>query len=151
MRIRVATLLPVLLLGAPTSTLAAQGSADSNAIRQAALDYIEGWYTGDAERMARAVHSDLAKRIVLTEPGGARSVLRNMDGEQLVRATRAGHGRATPPATRRQEVRILDIFGNAAAVRVAATDWVDYLHVAKVDGAWRIINVLWELRPTPEQ
>jgi hypothetical protein len=28
-------------------------------------------------------------------------------------------------------VRILDIYGNAASVRVQAATWVDYLHVAK--------------------
>ncbi len=32
------------------STLRAQAAADSAAIRATALDYIEGWYTGDAER-----------------------------------------------------------------------------------------------------
>ncbi len=27
-----------------------------------ALDYIEGWYAGDAERMERSLHDDLVKR-----------------------------------------------------------------------------------------
>ena len=36
--------------------------ADSAAIRAAALDYIEGWYTGDGARMRRALHPQLAKR-----------------------------------------------------------------------------------------
>jgi hypothetical protein len=25
-------------------------------------------------------------------------------------------------------------------------DWIDYLHLAKVDGRWVIVNVLWELK-----
>jgi len=37
--------------------------ADKAAIRQTALDYIEGWYEGNSERMERALHPDLAKRI----------------------------------------------------------------------------------------
>jgi Putative lumazine-binding len=28
-----------------------------------------------------------------------------------------------------------------------ATDWIDYLHVAKFNGRWVIVNVLWELKP----
>ncbi|HEX6315687.1 MAG TPA: nuclear transport factor 2 family protein, partial [Gemmatimonadaceae bacterium] len=40
----------------------AQTAADSAAIRAAALDYIEGWYEGNAERMERALHPELAKR-----------------------------------------------------------------------------------------
>ncbi len=44
---------------------------------------------------------------------------------------------------------ILDVFGNAATVRAEARDWIDYLHLGKVDGQWKIINVLWELKPRP--
>ena len=44
------------------------------------------------------------------------------------------------------DVRILDIFGNTASVRVDAGAWVDYLHIVKWNGRWVIINVLWELR-----
>ena len=53
----------------------------------------------------------------------------------------------TPAAQRRTDVRILDIFGNTASVRVDADRWIDYLHIAKWNGRWVIINVLWENRP----
>ena len=36
--------------------------ADHDAIVRAALDYFEGWFDGDAARMERALHPDLAKR-----------------------------------------------------------------------------------------
>ena len=49
-----------------TTTVPAQSAADTAAIRAAALDYIEGWYAGNAGRMERAVHPDLAKRIMNT-------------------------------------------------------------------------------------
>jgi hypothetical protein len=26
-------------------------------------------------------------------------------------------------------------------------DWVDYMHIAKFNGKWVIVNVLWELKP----
>ena len=32
------------------------------AIRTAIMDYVEGWYEGDAERMNRCLHPRLAKR-----------------------------------------------------------------------------------------
>ena len=142
---RIATpLLAVVLLSAAAGT-AAQTTEDSLAIRQAALDYIEGWYEGNAERMARALHPDLAKRIVQPRPDGAR--LRDMTAEQLVEAVRRGGGRMTPADKQRKEVTILDIYGNAASVRVLAADWIDYLHIGKADDRWVIINVLWELTP----
>ena len=60
----------VLLLLVAASPLAAQAAADSADIRATALDYIDGYYTGDAVRMERALHPDLAKRIVMTDPQG---------------------------------------------------------------------------------
>jgi Putative lumazine-binding len=30
-------------------------------------------------------------------------------------------------------------------------DWVDYMQLAKVDGRWVIVNVLWERKPRPNQ
>jgi hypothetical protein len=136
-------LVPVLLLA---GTLDAQTSADSAAIRQAALDYIEAWYEGNAERMERALHPDLAKRIVNVDQRG-RSVLGHQSAMTLVQNTRRGGGKDTPPADRRTGVRILDTFGNTASVRVDADRWIDYLHIAKWNGRWAIINVLWENRP----
>lgn len=132
-----------LVLAAPAG---AQTAADSAGIRQAALDYIEGWYEGNAERMERAVHPDLAKRIINADQRG-RSVLGHQSAMTLVQNTRRGGGKETPAAERRTDVRILDIFGNTASVRVDADRWIDYMHIAKWNGRWVIINVLWENRP----
>jgi hypothetical protein len=124
---------------------AAQGEAA--AIRQTALDYIEGWYEGNAERMERALHPELAKRIVQTNPANGRSSLGQQSAMTLVQNTRSRAGRATPKEQQQKEVTILDVFEGAASVRIVATEWIDYLHVAKFNGRWVIVNVLWELRP----
>ena len=141
---------PVLVIAAAALVLAtpalAQTAADSTAIKATALDYIEGWYQGNAERMERAVHPDLAKRIINQDQRG-RSVLGHQSAMTLVQGTRRGGGKETPPAQVRTDVRILDIFGNTASVRVDAGAWIDYMHVAKWNGRWVIINVLWENRP----
>ena len=124
-----------------------QSAADSAAIRATALDYIEGWYAGDAARMERALHPDLAKRIVGVDERFKRSTLNHQSAMTLVQKTRAGGGKDTPVAEQRKEVRILDIFGNTASVRIDASTWIDYLHVVKWNARWVIINVLWENRP----
>lgn len=147
-RVSLVACLSVLALAtALPSHLSAQTAADSAGIRQAALDYIEGYYTGDATRMERALHPDLAKRIVRTNPANGRSALENMSAMTLVLVTRAMAQQPVPPAARRSDVTILDVFGSAASVRVDATQWVDYLHLGKLNGQWRIVNVLWEMRP----
>jgi hypothetical protein len=128
--------------------LAAQSAADSAAIRATALDYIEGWYTADATRMERALHPELAKRIVQTDAQG-NSRLGQQSAMTLVANTRRGGGTTIPADKRKSEVRILDVYGNAASVRVQAATWVDYIHMAKSNGRWVIVNVLWELDPPP--
>src|SRR5262245_55167629 len=89
-------------------------NSDSAAIRQAALDYIEGFYEGDGERMERAVHPELAKRIVNINPQNGRASLGQQSAMTLVSNTRARGPNATPMNERRKDVRILDIFGNTA-------------------------------------
>lgn len=134
----------------PFSDVVGQTTADSNAIRQAALDYIEGYYEGDGARMERALHPELAKRIVRTNEQG-RSQLGQMSAMSLVVGTRAGGGKDTPMADRRKDIKIFDIYRNAASAKIDASDWVDYLHLAKWNGRWVIVNVLWELHPPRSQ
>lgn len=131
----------------PAKAAPGTAEADSAAIRQTALDYIEGYYEGDADRMERAVHPELAKRIVRTDAKNGRSRLDQMSAMALVQGTRAGYGKNTPQENRQKDVSILDIFEQAASVKIVASDWVDYLHMAKFNGKWVIVNVLWELKP----
>lgn len=140
------SLLLVVVLLACVSKTSAQSASDAAAIKQTALDYIEGWYEGNAERMERAVHPELAKRIVQTNAEG-RSRLDQMSAMTLVMGTRRGGGKNTPPEKQQKDVTILDVYENAASVKVVASDWVDYLHMAKFGGRWVIVNVLWELKP----
>src|SRR5688572_5248227 len=135
----------LITLSSPSKSFG-QAAGDSTGIRGAALDYIEGWYAGDGGRMERALHPELAKRIVNTNPNG-RNSLGQQGAMTLVNNTKAGGGKNTPADQQRKDVKILDIFGNTASVRVDAATWVDYLHVAKWNGRWVIVNVLWELRP----
>ena len=141
----------VIVLGSVICVSAQTASdADKEAIKQTALDYIEGWYEGNAERMERALHPELAKRIVRTDPKSGRSNLGQMSAMTLVQYTRSGGGKQTPKEKQQKDVTILDVFENAASVKVVASDWVDYLHMAKWSGRWVIVNVLWEMKPQPK-
>lgn len=125
-------------------------AADSAAITRVAMEYIQGWYTGDGDRMARALHPDLAKRRVSVDPKGA-SWLAHSSADGLVHSTRDGRGTDLPEAERRAEVRILDIYGDMASVRLTSTKLVDYMQLARWNGEWKIVNVLWDIRPAHRQ
>lgn len=120
--------------------------ADKAAIKATALDYIEGWYEGNAERMERALHPELAKRIVRKDAQG-NSRLDQMGAMALVQGVKRGFGKNTPQEKQIKDVTILDVYENAASVKIVASDWIDYLHIARANGRWVIINVLWELKP----
>lgn len=136
----------VFLLLAFVSSARAQSATDAAAIKQAALNYIEGWYEGNAERMEKALHPELAKRIVRTNKEGISS-LGQMSALSLVQGTRSGGGKNVAKERQQKDVTILDTYENAASVKVVATHWIDYLHMAKFNGRWVIVNVLWELKP----
>jgi hypothetical protein len=140
-------LMGVALLLAVAANIHAQTDADRAAIKQTALDYIEGFYEGNPERMERSLHPELAKRIVRTEPSTGKSQLEHMTAARLVQVTGTRKTRPVPPDKQQKEVTILDQFENAASVKIVANDWIDYLHIAKFDGRWVIVNVLWEMKP----
>lgn len=119
-------------------------------ITAAALDYADGWYQGDAARMERCLHPDLAKRAIFKTPQG-QSRLDQMSALTLVKGARAGWGVNTPLDQHVKEVTVLDIYHNIATVKLVMRDWVDYLHIGRFNDEWVIINVLWELNPQEGQ
>ncbi len=42
----------------------------------------------------------------------------------------------------------VDIYGDMATVKLSSTRLIDYLHLVRWNGEWKIVNVLWA--PGPE-
>ena len=108
----------------------AQTAADSEAIRQAAPDYIEGYYESDAAWTQRASTRSSRSGSCARIPR-ARPWLSSMGASQLIAGTRAGSGREIPAAERKTDVTIPDVFHDAASARIDAGPWIDYLHLAR--------------------
>jgi hypothetical protein len=144
LRLLRSSLMAILFALPAVAQSAAPSVPQDAAIRQAALNYLEGLYEGDAARVERALHPDLVKR--RPESRGGKSRLNEMTASQLIDFARNGTGTRTPVERRRAEVRILDVYKDSATVRVDALDWVDFIHLARLNGEWKIVNVLWEHR-----
>ena len=142
-------LLPIILLAVPPGADPKASPEDEAGIRATALDYVEGYYEGNPDRMERALHPHLAKRIARTDANG-RTRLDQMSALELVQIIRTGSGKNIPKDKQVKNVTILDVFGNTASVRAEMLEWIDYMHMAKVNGQWKIINVLWEMKPKPQ-
>jgi hypothetical protein len=120
-----------------------QGAGDEAAIVEAALNYVDGWYEGDAERMEKALHPNLAKRMIRTHPKTGGSLLDDMSETTLLEYARGGGGKDRAKEGVENKVTVLDVFEGIATVKIVSHDFVDYAHLAKWNGEWVIINVLW--------
>ena len=122
-------------------------TGDTDAIRQTALDYIEGFYNADFQRMSNAIHPELVKRIIARDTLG-NIMLSNMGSSQLLFNTKRNRNVnvLNPDQPFKAEVIVYDVFRNIATVKVGTNKFrfVDYLHLGKFDGEWKIVNVLWE-------
>jgi hypothetical protein len=119
------------------------------AVERAVRDYLEGWYTGDAARMERALHPELVKRMVGVEPRTGRAFLDTIGASGMIAFTAAGSGKLPAGEDPAIEVTILDVFRDMAMVRGRSAHFMDYVQLAKVDGQWKIVNVLWESTAPP--
>jgi Putative lumazine-binding len=120
-------------------------TADIESIKQTVLDYIEAWYKGEPERGEKSLHPELAKRIVRVNPETGKDKLEGMSAETLVERWRSGDGKS-PKGNQLKKVTVLDVHGRMASVKLEAAGWVDYMHLAKFNDEWVIINILWELK-----
>ena len=116
-------------------------SARDAAIVEAALNYVDGFYEGNTDRIARGVHPSLQKVVVRSIPAG-REFLDFMDQATLAEYARLGRGKKSADA-RKIDVTILDVYKNTAIVRIDSVDFLDHAQAAEINGEWRIINVLW--------
>jgi hypothetical protein len=132
---------------APAAAAApAANAVDLAAIEAVCHDYVDGQLQGDPERVARSLHPDLAKRAAIGETPDERFGLRRMTKEELVELTREGVLK-TPEAQWDRSCRILDVTGNAAAVRAETPWFVDYFHMGRFGTRWLIVNALWYSKP----
>jgi hypothetical protein len=81
----------------------------------------------------------LVKRTVIPNPEGSGDRLEHLSAMSLLRLTRHDPVSARE---RHAEVRILDRFVNTACARVDASARIDYLHLARWNGRWVVVNVL---------
>ena len=139
-----------LVLAAASATTAASAPpvapATLAAIEATCFDYLDGQLEGDPARVARALHPDLAKRRVLGDTPDERLGLRRMGKEELVELTRQG-ALKTPREQWDRSCTVLDVAGDAAAVRAETPWFVDYFHMGKFGERWVIVNALWHSKP----
>jgi Putative lumazine-binding len=123
-------------------------NADREAVRQAVLDYVEGIYNVEPARIERSVSPKLAKLGFYRPP--AETAYRpgsSMAFQQLVEIAKNYNKEGKLRKDAPKDIAIYDVMDQTATVKLTAEWGVDYMHLAKIDGKWMIVNVLWQSHP----
>jgi hypothetical protein len=144
-------IVPVVALAAalaitPSVLSRTQAAQDRDAVRQAALDYVEGVYTVQPERIQRSVHTSLDKRGFYKKEASAPYVEMPMNFDQLVNLARTWNKEGKRD-TSIKKVEVLDVLDKTAVAKVTASWGVDYMLLGKYDGTWKITQILWQSPP----
>jgi hypothetical protein len=119
-------------------TEATAASADEQAIHDVPRAYLEAWLDGDGERMRSA-----PRRLSPTGVSMMRQTPLRQASTIWTLSTWSGAARGPRRQFERTcSVEILDLADNIASARVTSQPFIDYLHLAKLDGRWSIVNVL---------
>ncbi|CAN5774315.1 MAG: nuclear transport factor 2 family protein [Pyrinomonadaceae bacterium] len=127
----------------------AQSSGQPESVKQAVLDYVEGVYEVSPTRIERSIHPDLAKRGFFIKKGETVYSPHTMTFPQLVELSKNYNKNGHVPKDAPKEVVMYDISDQTASAKLIAVWGIDYIHLAKYDGKWKIINVLWQSPPKP--
>ena len=94
---------------------------DIQAITEVARDYIEGWFTADAERMRRVLLPELVKRSIWHDLQDDRwNVGSTLTAEAMVQYTQNGGGSKLSDVEKSYEIVVLDVFRHIATVKVSS-------------------------------
>ncbi len=127
----------------------AQSSGQPESVKQAVLDYVEGVYEVSPTRIERSIHPDLSKRGFFIKKGETVYSPHTMTFPQLVELSKNYNKNGHVPKDAPKEVVMYDISDQTASAKLIAVWGIDYIHLAKYDGKWKIINVLWQSPPKP--
>lgn len=130
---------------AMVTNLVGQTSADSAAIKQLALDYIESQHKPNPTQMQNALHPRLVKRTFWKDKATNKDFLYEYFAENMIILAERYNVKGDKfPANPKKEVKLLDVSDRTASIKLIADEWIDYMHLVKLNGKWTIVSVLWQ-------
>ena len=123
-------------------------ATDAAAIEATSRDYIEGAFSGDGDRMKRALHYDFNKVFPRAVPGTGMTKLQYSPYALMISFTSGGLGKL-PEDQWAIHYRLLHKYDDIAMAEVLSSQYYDYVQLARIGDQWQIVNVLWV--PNPEK
>lgn len=101
--------------------MSGQTARDTAAIRQTALDYLEGLYEGDSTRLVRALRPEVYKYGFFVPRGATGYSGERMEWKEFHSYTNAvKKSGKVAPATAPKKIEFMDVLDQTAAVKVTA-------------------------------
>jgi Putative lumazine-binding len=129
-------------------TVPADSGIDISSIKKTATTYMNAWYQGDTRGMKTSLHKKLAKRSLKGMMG--ENELRHTTASDMISYTQSGYGKHLWHKDLKIDVVVLDYFKDIASVKVTTPHYYEYLHIAKIEGKWVILNALYEKNSRPQ-
>ena len=140
-------LAPLLLVPLALGVSAAR-SDEHAAVEAAVRDYVEALYLVKPELIERSVHPALEKIGLYRPPeSGAYRTPGKMTFEQLRELAGAWNKDGREGQDLPYQVQVLDVLDVTASAKLTAKWGVDYMHLAKLGGQWKIVQILWQSTP----
>ncbi len=134
-------LVAVLVMAGGISAAKENATVNQNEIEAVVSNYLEGWFSSDAGRMEAALHPNLAKYNVRTVGKSDLEYLAGMTAEELVAMTH--HNQEWVKDRKFREMKILYQDEQLAIVHAVSDGFYDLCNLAKINGEWKIVQVLW--------
>ena len=133
------------------NTVSAIKEDEDQAIKEAVLDYIEGLYYMEPERIERSIHPDLSKRGLRKTGDDTDYEPHIMSYDILLEAAETANIDGRIPDDAPRDIQILDQSDKTASVRLISFWGVEYIQLKKDNGKWQIIHILWQSIPEDER
>ncbi|MFT5915253.1 MAG: hypothetical protein ACI81T_001753 [Bacteroidia bacterium] len=118
--------------------------ADSIKIKEIALGYLVALQELKPDLMKQVMHEQLAKRTVGFDRKTKKEIVKETTYQQMLDFAVDWNKSGTKfPFNPNNQAFILDIYNRMASVKLVSDNWVEYLHLIKTNGEWKIINLIW--------
>ncbi len=118
---------------------------DSLEIKRISLGYLIALQELKPELMKEVMNDSLNKVTIGFSRKLRKEVVTAISKKRMIQNAKNWNKSNTrfPPKPTNQ-VKILDVYHRIATVKLYSDNWVEYLHLIKLDGKWSIVNLLWQ-------
>ena len=118
--------------------------ADKKEISRIAESYLVALQQLRPDLMEEVMHEELSKHTIRTLADGLQKI-RPTTYKDIINFAHVWNKDGTHfPPNPSNKVIILDSYNNMASVKLVSDNWIEYLHLLKINGHWKIKNLVWD-------